>query len=76
MWCVARLVPFIQVKKRGKHPWKSVNFTTKINTPPWCFSRFLNCAIGTKSCNAPHMENYSIEMVVSVHHYCFDSTIN
>ena len=25
---------------------------TKINTPPWCFSRFLNCTNGTKSRNA------------------------
>ena len=25
------LVPFVQFKKREKHPWRSV----KINTPPW-----------------------------------------
>ena len=31
------LVPFIQFKKREKHPWRSVNF---MNTPPWVFSRF------------------------------------
>ena len=31
------LVPFVQFKKREKHPWWSVNF-----------SRFLNCANGTK----------------------------
>ena len=28
-----------------------INFT-KINTPPWVFSRFLNCTNGTKSRNA------------------------
>ena len=39
------LVPLAQFKKREKHPWRSVNFSkvagfTKINTPPWVFSRF------------------------------------
>ena len=33
------LVPFVQFKKREKHPWRSVNFT-KINTPPWVFLTF------------------------------------
>ena len=30
------LVPFVQFKKREKHPWRSVNFNNlnKINTPP------------------------------------------
>ena len=31
------LVPFVQFKKREKHPWRSA----KINTPPWVFLRFL-----------------------------------
>ena len=37
------LVPFVQFKKREKHPWRSVNFSKaacnfiKINTPPWVF---------------------------------------
>ena len=31
------LVPFVQSKKRGKHPWRSV---TKIYTPPWVFFTF------------------------------------
>ena len=38
------LVPFVQFKKREKHPWSNVNFSaglacnfTKINTPPWFF---------------------------------------
>ena len=50
-------------QKREKHPWRSVrllvnlqalacNFN-KIDTPPWVFSRFLNCTNGTKSRNAP-----------------------
>ena len=30
------------------------NFT-KSNPPPWVFLRFLNCAHGTKSCNAPRI---------------------
>ena len=38
------LVPFVQFKKREKHPWRSVNFSacnfTKINTPPWEFFMF------------------------------------
>ena len=37
------LVPFVQFKKREKHPWRSVilacNFT-KSNTPPWVFFTF------------------------------------
>ena len=28
------LIPFVQFKKREKHPW------TKINTPPWVFFTF------------------------------------
>ena len=54
------LVPFVQFKKREKHPWRSgtcnsaCNFTTKNNTPPWVFFRFLNCTNGTKSRNASH----------------------
>ena len=35
------LVVFVQFKKREKHPWRSVNFSTKINTPPWVFFTFL-----------------------------------
>ena len=43
------LVIFLQFKKRGKDPWRSVNFSktaglacnfAKINTPPWVFSTF------------------------------------
>ena len=44
------LVPFVQFKKREKHPWRSVTFSkvaglacnfTKSNTPPWVFFTFL-----------------------------------
>ena len=28
------LVAFVQFKKREKHPWRSVTFSTKTNTPP------------------------------------------
>ena len=36
------LVPFVQNKKREKHPWRSVNFSnfTKINTRAWVFFTF------------------------------------
>ena len=43
------LVPFVQIKKREKHPWRSVTFSkvagfclkvTKGNTPLWVFSKF------------------------------------
>ena len=33
------LVPFVQIEKRIKHPWKSAIFT-KSNTPPWEFFTF------------------------------------
>ena len=59
------LVPFVQFYKREKHPWRGVtfsnvagflagNFTRSKNTTMGCFSRSLNCANGTKSCNATH----------------------
>ena len=34
------LVPFVQFKKREKHPWRSVTFSTKSNTPSWVFFTF------------------------------------
>ena len=38
------LVPFVQSKKREKHPWRSVTFSSKVarlsNTPPWLFFTF------------------------------------
>ena len=80
MWCVARhggvliLVklqasPFVQFKKREKHPWRNVNYSKVAGLKPatllkltllhGCFSRFLNCTNGTKSRNAPHLANLS-----------------
>ena len=59
------LVPFVQFKKGDKHPWRSVNFSKVADLKPatllkltllhGCFSLFLNCTNGTKSCNAPHI---------------------
>ena len=55
------LVPFVQFKKREKHPWMSVAFLhafltlIKVTLPHRCFSRFLNCTSGTKSRNASHL---------------------
>ena len=51
------LVSFVQFKKREKHPWRSVTFS-KVggkSTPPWVFSRFLNCTNDIKSHNASHV---------------------
>ena len=58
------LVPFVQFKKREKHPWRSVNFSKVAGWKPatllrltllhGCFLRFLNCANGSKSINATH----------------------
>ena len=59
------LVPFVQSKKREKHPWRSANFSKvagfkpanllKLTLLQGCFSCFSNCTNGTKSRNAPHM---------------------
>ena len=56
------LVPFVQFKKREKHPWRSGTFSKvaaatllKVALFRECFPRFLNCANGTKSRNAPHI---------------------
>ena len=56
------LVPFVQFKKREKHPWRSAIFIKvagvlsatllKVTLLHGCFSCFLNCKNGTKSCNA------------------------
>ena len=47
------LVRFVQFKKREKHPWRSVTLN-KVALFHGCFSRFLNCANGTKSRNTSH----------------------
>ena len=60
------LVPFVQFRKREKHPWGSVNFSKVAGFKPATllkltllhvyFSRFLNCTNGTKSCNTSHIK--------------------
>ena len=40
------VVPFVQFKKREKHPWGSVTFSTKSNTPPWVFFMFFKLCKG------------------------------
>ena len=57
------LVSFAQFKKREKHPWKSITLckvavALKISLLHWCFSRFLNCTNGTKSCKYHYMQNH------------------
>ena len=59
------LVPFVQFRKREKHPWKSVNLSklqaeacnfTKIDTPPCVFFTFFKIVqMSTKSRNASHI---------------------
>ena len=46
------LVPFVQFKKREKHPWRSVTFSTRSNTPPCVFLRVLNFANVTNPIDA------------------------
>ena len=50
------LVPFVKFKKREKHLLKPATLL-KLTLLHGCFSRFLNCANGTKSCNALHVTN-------------------
>ena len=60
------LVPFIQFKKREKYPWRSATFIKvaglktatliKVVLHHGCFSRFLNCTNGTKSCKKSQMK--------------------
>ena len=47
-------MPFAQFKKHEKHPERSEPATSSI-AHPWCFSRFVNCANGTKSRKASHI---------------------
>ena len=56
-------VPFLQFKKREKHPWRSVTcskvagFFTKSNTPPWVFFTFLKFLNGTKLRKVSHVKH-------------------
>ena len=49
------LVPFVQFKKRKKHPWMKPATFLKLTLLLGCFSRFLNCTNGTKLRNAPQL---------------------
>ena len=70
MWCVARLGTIYTTYKTWKHPWRSVDFSIVAGFKPatllkltlfhGCFSRFLNCTNGTKSRNAPHLEDSGV----------------
>ena len=49
---LADLVPFVQLIKHEKHPWRSVTFSKgallKVTLLHGCFSLFLSCANDTK----------------------------
>ena len=60
------LTSFVQFKKGNKPPWKTFTFSKfadylaallKLTPPGVCFSRFLNCTNGTKSCKASQVES-------------------
>ena len=59
LWCFARFSTFLQFKKYGKHPWRSVTFSKvaklKVTLLHRCFACFLNCTNGTKSRKASHI---------------------
>ena len=59
---LCNLVPFAQFKKRERHPWRS-NFT-KSNTPPWVFSRFLNCTNDIKSRKTSHLVSVNLSHII------------
>ena len=52
------LVQFLKFKKRGKHPRRSLTFSKliKVALLHGCFSRFLNCASGTKLRKTSHIK--------------------
>ena len=55
------LVPLVQFEKREKHPRRSAAFSKPAILPTvtllrGCFTRFLNCANGTKLHKASHIE--------------------
>ena len=56
------LLPFVQFKKREKHPCRSV----KVTLLHGCFSRFLNCAHGTKSHNTPHLNDLNLPLSLRI----------
>ena len=64
------LIPFVQFKKRKKHPWRNINFSKVAGFKPATlleltllhgyFSRFLNFTNGTKSRNSSHILFYTM----------------
>ena len=55
------LVPLVQFEKHEKHPRRSAAFSKPATLPTvtllhGCFTRFLNCANGTKLHKASHIE--------------------
>ena len=48
-------VPFVQFKKRKRHPWRSVATLLKVAFLHVCFSRFLNCGNGINSRKASYI---------------------
>ena len=52
------LVSLVQFRKHEKHPLRSATFSKvallKVTLLYGCFSDFLNCTNGIKSCNASH----------------------
>ena len=55
------MVPFLQFKKREKHPWSSFTFSftlIKVTLLHGCFSCFLNCTNGTKSRKVADLKNW------------------
>ena len=57
------LVPFVQFKKREKHPCRSVTLL-KVTLLHGCFSRFLNCTNGTNSRNASLLTDIALTIVL------------
>ena len=53
--CDEDLVSLIWIRKREKHPQRSVTFKSATLLKVWCFASFLNCTNGTKSREASQM---------------------
>ena len=66
------LVPFVQFEKREKHPWRSVISRTLLHGR---FSRFLNCANGTKSRKTSHVKIDSFASERNIYETCSNHLI-
>ena len=64
------LVPYVQFKKRKKHPCRSVNFSKvaglKLTLLHGCFLRFLNYTNGTKLRNIPHIVKIMADVKIPI----------